>query len=217
MWAGHLGAALALKRGNRDVNLGVLFLATQLADVVLWILVLAGVEHVTVPADYAHRHYFLFDFPYSHSLPATAAWCLVTFVVTAALGPRIGVGVRRFRAGGILAAAVFSHFFLDVLVHPAQPLPNGNSTIGIGLWDAMPIALALELGIVALGWRLFVRGNVLSRKRTRGLAGMVAIVSVLTVVGMTVAPAPTSLTAVAITSLVSALVVSAIAWRIDRS
>lgn len=217
MWAGHLGAALALKRADRDINLGVLFLAAQLADVLLWALVLAGVEHVTIPADYAARHYFLFDFPYSHSLPATVAWTLVAFLATAALGPRIGLGARRLRGGAIVAAAVFSHFVLDVLVHPAQPLPNGNSTIGIGLWDAMPIAIALELAITFGGLWAWRRGAIADGcASVRGVIVLVVVVAALTVAGMTIAPAPTSVVPVAITSLISALAVSAIGAVLDR-
>jgi hypothetical protein len=217
MWAGHLGAALALERADRSVNLGWLFLGVQLLDVILWVLVLGGVEHVTIPPDYATRHYFLFDFPYSHSLPASVAWTLATWVMTVALAGRGANRRRRWRAATVMAAAVLSHFVLDVIVHPAQPLPDGNTTIGMGLWDAMPLAIAIELAITAGGLWLWRRGQRAAGAATRGVSVLVAVVAAMTVVGMTVAPAPTSVTPVAVTSLVSALAVSAIAAWLDRA
>lgn len=217
MWAGHLGAALALKRADRELDLGWLFLGAQLQDVILWVLVLAGVEHVTIPADYATRHYLHFDFPYSHSLPASVVLALLTAMVTLLVARRRADGRRRWRAAGLLAAAVFSHFVLDVIVHPAEPLPDGNSTIGMGLWDAMPLAIAIELAITFGGLALWRRGA--SRNGCGGIRGvivLVVVVAALTVTGMTVAPAPSSVRAVAVTSLISALAASAIAAKLDR-
>jgi len=71
MFAGHVGAALALKRAERRVNLGVLILAALLLDVLLWLFVLAGLEQVIVPADYASRHYVIYTlFHSSMEIPA---------------------------------------------------------------------------------------------------------------------------------------------------
>ncbi|MBV8784903.1 MAG: hypothetical protein JOZ67_12005, partial [Gammaproteobacteria bacterium] len=56
MFAGHMGAALALARAERRLNLGWLVLAALLLDVVLWLLVLAGVERVSIPVDFPHTH-----------------------------------------------------------------------------------------------------------------------------------------------------------------
>ena len=68
MFIGHLGVGLALKKAEPRVNLGWLFAAAMLPDLVLWSLVLAGVEQSWVPSDYAERRYLGFEFPYSHSL-----------------------------------------------------------------------------------------------------------------------------------------------------
>jgi hypothetical protein len=51
MFAGHLGAGLALKRRCHSVSLGVLFFAALLLDIVLWALVLSGTESVHTPLD----------------------------------------------------------------------------------------------------------------------------------------------------------------------
>ena len=86
MFVGHLGAGLAAKAVARDINLGAAMAAALLLDAVLWLFVLAGWEKMIVPADYAQKHFLLFDFPLSHSLVAALLW--------AALAPCCG---RRHR------------------------------------------------------------------------------------------------------------------------
>jgi hypothetical protein len=63
MFVGHLGAGLAARTVGLRLNLGLLFFAAMLPDFVLWLLVLAGIEHGMVPPDYANLHYLTFDFP----------------------------------------------------------------------------------------------------------------------------------------------------------
>ena len=82
MFASHVGAALALKRAKRRVNSGVPILAVLLLDVLLWLFVLAGLEQVIVPADYASRHYVAFVFPFSHSLAASFVWSILAGTLT---------------------------------------------------------------------------------------------------------------------------------------
>ncbi len=217
MFAGHVGAALALKRAERRVNLGVLILAALLLDVLLWLFVLAGLEQVIVPADYARRHYVTFVFPYSHSLAASLGWSILAGALTwvATVG---WVGGRGW-ATVVVAAAVFSHFPLDVLVHiPELPLlGEASPKVGLGLWNQMPVALMLEVLITAGGLLVFLRGVTLARGRTIGLVGLVVFVTALTVAGMTVAPAPPSIPQVAISSVVGILLVAAIGGWLDRT
>ena len=115
----------------------------------------------------------------------------------------------------LLAAAVFSHWVLDVLVHrPELPLVGASSpALGLALWDHMTLALLLEAAITAGGVALFLAGSGWPRARARALAGFVGLTLALTVVGMTVAPAPPSPGAMAATSLATlALVVGATGW-----
>jgi len=106
MFAGHVGAALALGRGERRVNIGVFVAAAMLLDFTLWVLVLMGWESVIIPADFARTHQVRF---------------------------------------------VFSHWLLDALVHrPEMPLLGSSSRMaGLGLWNHMPVALAME-AVIAL-------------------------------------------------------------------
>ena len=47
MFAGHVGAAMAIGRAERRVNLGALIFAAVFLDFVLWLFVLLGWESVT--------------------------------------------------------------------------------------------------------------------------------------------------------------------------
>jgi hypothetical protein len=49
MFVGHLGAGLAIKAAAPRLNLGTVVAAALYADLLLWALVLAGVESVGEP------------------------------------------------------------------------------------------------------------------------------------------------------------------------
>lgn len=72
MLAGHIGAALAIGRAERRINLGAIVSAALLLDCALWLFVLLGWESVTIPANFATARQLAFVFPYSHSLLAAA-------------------------------------------------------------------------------------------------------------------------------------------------
>jgi len=216
MFAGHIGAALAIGRAERRINIGVLVFAALLIDFALWLFVLLGWESVLIPADYATTHQPVFNFPYSHSLIAIMAWSAAAGAVIYLWYPQLKE--NKLRAAGFVALAVFSHWLLDDLVHVAGlPLAGaGSPKVGIGLWQNMPVALVVEGIILAIGLGLFLPGSGLPRARKRWLALLSLVTLVFTVVGMTVAPPPPSVTAMAASSLVTVLAVSALAGWIGR-
>jgi membrane-bound metal-dependent hydrolase YbcI (DUF457 family) len=218
MFAGHIGAALAAGRVERRVDVGALVASSFLLDVVLWTLVLAGGESVAIPADFAATHQPAFVFPYSHGLLAAAIWSALAGAVV--LGARSRDREGRGRAAAVVAAVVFSHWLLDALVHrPEMPLIGaGSPAVGIGLWDALPIALVVESAVLVVGTWLFLSGSGLSRGRSIALASLSALVLLFTVIGMTVAPPPPSAAAMAASSLVTIAIVCALAgWLARRS
>ena len=213
MFAGHVGAGLAIGRMERRLNPGLVVLAALLLDVVLWILVLGGVERATIPADYAARRYLLFDFPVSHGMVLAAGWALAA-AGAAALVAR-GGSVRPGRAAAVVGLAVASHELLDLLVHvPEIPLLGRSSpALGLGLWRVMPVALAAETAIAFGGLAWYLRGSDLPTGRRIGLVAVVAVVTALTVAGQTVAPAPPDVGTVAGSGLVSiAATVALVGW-----
>src|SRR5262245_56870374 len=81
VFAGHIGAALAIGRSERRVNVGVFVVAALLLDIALWLFVLLGWESVVIPPSFSATHQPEFVFPLSHSLAASIAWSAVTGLV----------------------------------------------------------------------------------------------------------------------------------------
>jgi hypothetical protein len=213
MFAGHLGVGLAIGRAERRVNVGLFVAAALLLDFVLWLLVLLGWESVAIPATFASTHQAEFVFPYSHSLAASVAWSALAAAGAWAICARLGPA--RVRVVLLIAAATFSHWLLDVLVHrPELPLAGATSPVmGFGLWNSMPVALAAEGAIVMLGIFLFIPRSRLPRGRSVAIAVLSLVILVFTVVGSTLAPPPPSGVAMAGSSLVTLVVVCAlVAW-----
>ncbi len=77
MFAGHIGAAMAIARADRRVNVGVFVFAGVLLDVVLWPLVLLGWESATIPANFRVTYQAEFVFPLSHGLLTSIAWSVL--------------------------------------------------------------------------------------------------------------------------------------------
>lgn len=216
MLAGHIGAALAIGRVERRVNVGVFVAAALFLDILLWAFVLLGWESVAIPADFASTRQPHFVFPYSHSLLASVLWSAAAGAVAFAWYPV--PRNARVRVAALLAAAVFSHWLLDVLVHArAIPLAGaGSPAVGLGLWESLPLALVVEAVIVVVGLIAFLRGSELSRARSSGLVILSLALVALTVIGMTVAPPPPSPLAMAASSLLTLIVVCALAVWLGR-
>ena len=217
MFAGHIGAALAISRADRRVNVGVFVGAALLLDFVLWLLVLLGVESVVIPFNFASTHQPEFVFPYSHGLLASVLWSGIAGAIAFfACWDRPAL---KWRAAVLVAAAVFSHWLLDALVHrPEMPLTGGTSPmVGLALWDSLYVALDVEALIVAAGLYLYVHGSGLSRSRSVALTVLTLVTLVFTVAGMTVAPPPPSALAMAGSSLVAIGVICAFFCWLGRN
>jgi hypothetical protein len=213
MFAGHVGAGLAIGRAERRVNVGLFVAAALLLDLVLWPFVLLGWEYVAIPTNFASTHQVEFVFPYSHSLTASVVWSVLAAAGAWAFCARLGPG--RGRVALLVAAAVFSHWPLDVLVHPAElPLTGaGSPVMGLGLSNNMPAALVAEAAVVLLGMFLFIPRSGLPRGRSVAIAVLSLAILALTIVGSTLAPPPPSEIAMAGSSLGTLVVVCAlVAW-----
>ena len=183
MFVGHLGVGLALSSRSRRFRLGPLLGAAMLLDVLLGVFVLARMEQVIVPPGFATGHYLEFVFPYSHGLLNSLLWASLTAGLAGAGWLLLG---RGSAAAWIAGAAVFSHFLCDAVEHVrglpllGEDLPH----VGLGLWRAMPWALALEGLLLAGGLVLFLRSREgLSRVRRAVLGGVLGMLAVLQVVG----------------------------------
>ncbi len=140
MFVGHYGAAFAAKPASKPIPLWLLFVAVQFMDVVWSLLVFAGVEKLhIVPGFTAMNPLDLYYMPYTHGL-------IGSLVLSALLG---GVSEYALPQKGrtflIIAACVFSHWLLDLVVHvPDLPLIGDRMKVGFGLWRWRDISLAAE-------------------------------------------------------------------------
>lgn len=201
MFAGHIGVALAAARAEPRLNLGTLAAASLLLDLLLWFFVLLGWESVVIPPDFPRTHQPEFVFPYSHGLAAGVLWsALASAFVLLRYRSR---WLEHSRPAFLVAGVVFSHWLLDALVHrPELPVIGiASPHLGLGLWNQMAFALALEAALVGVGMSLYLPRCGLPRQKKRAIAVLVALVLAFTVLGMTVAPSPPSPAAMAASSL----------------
>jgi len=208
VFIGHFAVAFAAKRAVPTVSLGTWFIACELVDIAWPVFVLAGIETVRIapgitaftPLDFEH-------YPWTHSLLMSAVWAL-------------GFGALFWARSRVAAVAfglvVLSHWFLDFIVHrPDLPLaPGSDMKLGLGLWNFVPGALALELALFAVGLGLYVAG---SRPVDRiGRIGLWALVAFLLIAyaGAAGGPPPT-VAAVAWAGILGGVLTAALGYWID--
>lgn len=205
MFIGHYGVAYAAKTAAPKVPLAAYFLAVQALDVLFSVFVLSGFEHLEIVHKYtSYNPYRLYDMPITHSLIGSLGWAVAVGIVAALLRlPR--------RESLWLGLAVFLHFVLDLLVHTPDLSIAGNDTakLGLGLWNNVPLVIALELLVLLGGWMLFSRSKrsdaTFPKQRNRIFVGILAVVTIVT----PFMPDPASPTAFAVQALVA---YGALAW-----
>lgn len=207
---------MMLKRAGRDVRLVWLYVAAMLLDILLWLLVLARVEAVRIPANLRTMADVRFDFPYSHGLLASVCWSAAAFPFGWWVVGRKAKG--RMAAALVLAAAVFSHFVLDWLVHaPELPLAGRGSTLlGFHLLQNPPVALGVETAIAIAGVWVYLKTQSLGRRRKLALLIVMTLVAAMTVLGQLSHTAPPSSEAMAGSSLATIVTLGLFFWWVER-
>jgi len=205
VFAGHVGAALIVKRAAPGVGLGKLVAGALLLDSLLGVFVLAGLESVRIPEDFPAVRFLRFDFPVSHGFVAAVAWSLVALAV-----------VRKWwgiEAGNAVGLAVFSHWPLDAIEHePELPLALGQPMVGLSLWHILPVAIAFEAILVVAG---LVAYWPVARGRRVGVA-IAAAVTVLLTATQLFATEPPSLRVEAISWILGAPLLGALFGWLDH-
>jgi len=214
MFIGHYGAAYAAKAVAPKAPLAAYFLAVQALDVLFSVFVLSGIEHLEIVHKYtSYNPYRLYDMPITHSLVGSLGWAVAVAIVA------MLVRVPR-RESLLLGLAVFSHFILDLPVHTPDLTIAGNATakLGLGLWNNVPLAIALELLLLVGGWVLFSRSKrsdaTFPKRRNRIFLAVLALLTIVT----PFMPDPASPTAFAVQALVAYCVLAwASAWSVGES
>jgi hypothetical protein len=185
-------------------------LAVQLVDVAWAGLLLAGVERVRIDPTLPSNPLDLVYMPYTHGLPATFAWTAAAFVA----GRR---WLGESRAALALAAAVGSHWLLDLVVHrPDLPLWDDAHKVGLALWNLPLAAFLLEAGLLVAGAALLLRSPGASRLSRRGLLWLTGALLIGHVV-FWLGPPPPGVGTLALTALAFFLVAAWGAARVEPS
>jgi len=196
MFVGHYGVSFAAKKGAPSVPLWVLFIAVQLLDVAWAPFVLLGIEKVRiVPGITASNPLDLYYMPYTHSLIAAILWS-----VAAAIVYRYAARGTETRAALVVAAAVFSHWVCDFIVHrPDLPFYDDTAKVGLGLWNVPLAAFGLEGALLFGGMSLYFRAGARRRAYTLVFGLIMLAIQAYIFFG----PPPVSDKAAAVTALVS--------------
>ena len=211
MFIGHFGVAFGLKRWAPRASLGELVAATWWADILWTVFLLLGWEHVRISAgDTKWTPLDLYDYPWSHSLLSLVIWALV-----------LGALYRTWRndwSGAVaVGIGVVSHWLLDWITHRADmPLYPYGPKHGLGLWNSISGTLIVELAIFFVGVGLYARTTRAQDRWGRwGFSTYVVLLLVLFIGDRFSAP-PASVTGIAWTGLIAALVLVGWAWWFDR-
>lgn len=210
MVLGHYGLALAMKRAAPRVSLGTLTGAAQLADLIWPVLLLVGLEHVTIVANANPFLRLSFDsYPWTHSL-------LMASVLGALVGVAYAAAYADRRGGVIVGLLVVSHWVLDWIVHsPDLPLYPDGPRVGLGLWRSVSGTIALEALIFMIGVALYTRATRATDRTGRwALWGFVAVLVVLYVASI-YTPPPATVSSLAWAALAGWLI-PLFSWWVDR-
>ena len=216
MFIGHYSISLLAKSRDKSIPLWVLFLAVQLVDVLWALFVFTGIEKVRIVHGFTKTNPLdLYYMPYTHSLAGALFWAALAFVLYLPFRKRSKLG--PYVAPVLVGLAVFSHWILDLIVHvPDLALYDNTYKMGFGLWNYPVIALALELGLMAIGVFAYMRST--TPVSATGKFGMPALAVLIAAIQVWVffGPDPTGPSAMALTAIVSYLVIAAIAGWLDR-
>ena len=211
MFIGHFGVALAAKRVAPKTSLGTLILATQFLDFLWPVFLLLGIEHVRIaPGITRMSPLDFYDYPISHSLLMVIVWAILL--------AGIYYAVSHYARGAlVVAAAVLSHWVLDLIVHRPDLLlrPGGQTRAGLGLWNSWPATIAVE--VLFFGAGLWIYLSCTRARDNAGRYGFWALIALLFFgwVSTLFAGAPPNVTAIAWGGLTMLLTVPW-AWWADK-
>ncbi len=143
MYAGHFATGLVLKAKVPEAPTWGILLGVGVLDLLFGPFVLLGFESVTLTPGQSPG-FSLDQIDWSHSLVTSIMWSILFALLFAQFGKRVM---------WVMAAAVFSHFALDFVMHPADLAlwPGSGVHLGLGLWRILPTGWwFVELGLVGL-------------------------------------------------------------------
>lgn len=213
MFIGHFAVGFASKRIAPRASLAPLLAAPLFLDLLWPVLLLVGVERVSING--SRTNPFLAatftSYPWSHSLVMSLVW--------AVLFGGTYYGLTRYGRGAwVMALAVVSHWVLDYLTHvPDLPLaPGGGPVLGLGLWRSPGAALAVEAAMFVTGVWLYTTGTAARDGIGRFAWWTLVTICVAAYVGSLVSPPPSSVMVLGWTGIAGSAVFIWLAWWADR-
>ena len=154
MYAGHFAAGLVLKTRVPEAPTWGLMAGVGVLDILFGPFVLLGWERVSITPGVSPG--FSLDYiDWSHSLLMSLVWSSAYALFFLPRGRAVAV---------VMGVAVFSHFALDLVVHPADLAlwPGAQVHLGFGLWQiAPPLWWFVELALITVcGWSYWQRSRV---------------------------------------------------------
>lgn len=213
MFVGHYGVSFAAKSVGARVPLWVWFLAVQWLDVVWSVLVLLGIERLNIVPGFTEANSLdLYYMPYTHGLPGALGLSLFLGAMVALL-----TAANRTMTFWLVAAAAFSHWLLDLIVHvPDLPLYDDSAKVGFGLWRHVALSFPLELLVVGVGAFLYARATKLTSTKGRVALGGFLAVLVAAQVYANFGPPPSSPRAMALIALALYAALAALAAWVEH-
>lgn len=187
MFLGHYGLAFGAKKVAPRVSLVTLFIVVEFVDILWPFFLLMGVEKVNIKPGFTEVTPFEFvHYPYTHSLVMGIVWGVVC-------GGIYWLFQKDLRSAAIVALAVLSHWFLDLVVHiPDLPVtPFGSTKLGLGLWHSMPLTVAVEAAFFFGGLWVYIRGSHAASVRGKWSLGILTAFFVLAELSNLFGPPPT--------------------------
>jgi hypothetical protein len=218
MFLGHYGVAYALKRWEPRLSLGTLFLSVGLVDTAWSIFIITGWERARIVPGLTPANPIEFlSYPLTHSLLAGLLWGAIAGAVTYTW-PTRDTSRHHWIKAAVVALAVLSHWFLDLIVHlPDLPLTSDSSPkFGLGLWKNLPLTITLEFVIFLGGLVLYLQMRSKANGEETWKALVVAAVLAIFYLAATFSPPPPSMRAVGIMGLIGTLLIAAMGWWSDR-
>ncbi|MGE5802327.1 MAG: metal-dependent hydrolase [Gemmatimonadota bacterium] len=211
MFIGHYALGLAAKHMAPRTNLGTLFVAPTLADLLWPVFLLLGWERAhVVPGPNPFLTLWLDDYPISHSLLTLIAWgALFGFLYYRRRGDR--------RAALVIGVLVVSHWVLDFVTHrPDMPLYPGGPEVGLGLWNDPVAAVIVESAMLLAGVAVYLRSTRARDAIGRwGFWGLIVLLAG-SYYSTLFTPTPTDMKALAIFGIFFGWVFVLFAWWVDR-
>jgi hypothetical protein len=213
MFVGHYGVSFAAKGVGPRVPLWVWFIAVQWMDVVWSVLVLLGIEKLRIVPGFTEANALdLYYMPYTHSLPGSIVLSLALGVIVA-----LFTSANRTTTIVLVAAASFSHWVFDLLVHvPDLPLYDNAAKVGFGLWRHVIVSFPLEMIFLSLGAWLYARVTVFASAKGPYVFWSFVVLLAVFQIFVNFGPPPSSPEAMAVMALVFYAVFALLAALVER-